>query len=434
MREARDVFNSNTSYFVPALALCFSPALLIFALDLLAAPRAARIGFVSEPLVAVMVWAIPVFTTLFCLQLYKAAATLLLCEAVSRKSFRPFTRSVARRLVSGLPEFIRTQWTSLADLRWTSYRDNLLWPVVWAQEGLSGRAALARSRLLCRAVPSVSLTMVPRQYSPTVVAMLVMPTVFAALSGAEFTDLIKMIYLSGLRFVSLELLIFPIAIYMRYGVAFPFLYRFAVVCRGEGAPPGLPPAGVRTAKETNPVFHRAVLFWSLAPVVMLLTLVISPGLHRRTSGFLLALSDGRSAAILKEIDSGVNVDASDFTGMSALHGAVRRGDAALAQELLARGANVNARASDGTTPLMLAAEYNRANLAAALLDHGALPASANSAGRTALMLAAIRGSSEIVALLLAHGADTSVRDDTGKTALDYALAERHSDAAALLGR
>ena len=150
MRQARDVFNGNTPYFIPALALCFSPAVLLVTLTLLATPFVSKTRFLPDSGIGVGILGISLFAPLFCLQLFKAATTLLLGEAASSKSFRPATKRVAKRLFSRLPEFARTQAASLADLRWSSYRDNLLWPVVWAQEGRSGRAALARSRELCR--------------------------------------------------------------------------------------------------------------------------------------------------------------------------------------------------------------------------------------------------------------------------------------------
>ena len=434
MRQARDVFNSNTSYFLPAWALCFSPAVLVMALMLLATPLALKTRVVPESAIAVGIWAISLCAILFCLQLFKATTTLLLGEAASSKSFRPAAAQVAKRLFSRLPEFARTQAASLADLRWSSYRDNLLWPVVWAQEGHSGRDALARSRELCRTVPAVTLTMVPRQYSPALVAVLVMPAIIGGLSGEALATVLKQMFSGGSRWVTLELLLFPLAVYMRYGTAFPFLYWFAVLCRGEGAMPSLPAAGLRPEKKRNPSLQPVQLFWGLAPVLMAALIVVSPLLHRRSTALRIAMSEGRSAAILKEIDAGASADASDLSGWTALHGAVQRGDGPLAEALLIRGSNVNARANSGATPLIVAADNNRADLAAMLLSHGALVAAAGEDGRTALIMAAMRGNAEIVALLLAHGADPASGDNAGKTALDYAREEGHADVLRLLGR
>jgi ankyrin repeat protein len=433
MRQAKDAFNSNTSYFLPSWALCFSPVMLVVLLAVLFAPLAGKARIL--PQFAVGFWAIELLAILSCLQLYKAAATILLSEAASSKSFRPATKRVAMRLFRGLPEFLSTQAASLVDLRLSSFRDNLLWPVVWAQEGLSGRAALAHSRELCRTVPAASLTMAPRQYSPALVAVLLYPLMFASLSGASIVVWGTAIFSSGAIWLGLfSQPLIALAVYSRYGVAFPFLYWFAHVCRGEGTMPSLPAAGLRPESKRNPNRQPVVLFWWLLPLVMTAVIFLSPHLRNRTTNFQEAMSEGRATAILKEIDGGVNVNASDLNGWTPLQAAARRGDAHLAEALLKRGADVDAHGNSKATPLITAAEYNRKDLAAMFLSHGANVTAVDEDGRSALIMAALRGNQEIVSMLLEHGANPSTKDNDGKTALDYAREEGYEDLVALLTR
>ena len=407
--------------------------MVVVVLAVLFAPLAIKTRIL--PQFAVGFWAIELFAILFCLQLYKAAATILLSEAASSKSFRPATKRVAMQLFRGLPEFIATQAASLIDLRLSSFRDNLLWPVVWAQEGLSGRAALAHSRELCRTVPAASLTMAPRQYSPALVAVLFYPAMLVSLSGTSILVWGTAMFSSHALWWSLiSQPLIALAVYTRYGLAFPFLYWFAKVCRGEGTMSSLPAAGLRPEKKRNPNRQPVVLFWWLSPLVMAAIIFVSPHLRSHSTNFEQAMSDLRAAAILKEVDGGVSVNASDLNGWTPLQAAARLGDAHLAEALLKRGANVDAHGNSKATPLITAAEYNRAHLAAMFPSHGAQVTAVDEDGRPALIMAALRGNREIASMLLDHGASPSAKDNDGKTALDYAREEGYADLVALLTR
>lgn len=104
--------------------------------------------------------------------------------------------------------------------------------------------------------------------------------------------------------------------------------------------------------------------------------------------------------------------------------AARSGDAAL-KALLARGVNINATDDDGETALMDAADERRADTVRVLIANGANVNQADEDGETALMIAADEGRLETVRLLLEAGANVNARDDDGETALDKALDERH---------
>jgi len=99
------------------------------------------------------------------------------------------------------------------------------------------------------------------------------------------------------------------------------------------------------------------------------------------------------------LDLGVDVNAKDGQGQTALHHAVRWGDTAVAQTLLNHGADVNARDSDGRTPLLVTDELSvdKYDMMAALLAKGADVNAKGNDGTTALVRAAAEGRTEMVA-------------------------------------
>ena len=96
---------------------------------------------------------------------------------------------------------------------------------------------------------------------------------------------------------------------------------------------------------------------------------------------------------------GVDVDATDKNGVTALHHAVRFRSPTAVRELIGMGANVNQKCKrSGSTPL-----------------HRAV--TSTGAPHTAGQHPEAR---EIVTLLLAAGADPSIRNKKGKSPFDYA--------------
>src|SRR5215813_8532396 len=80
------------------------------------------------------------------------------------------------------------------------------------------------------------------------------------------------------------------------------------------------------------------------------------------------------------------------------------GDVGRLETLLARGVNINARNDAGATALMLAAYHGRLEMVRALTDHGADLNVVDRDGFTAAMLANHSGHQNIVRILLARGA------------------------------
>ena len=93
-------------------------------------------------------------------------------------------------------------------------------------------------------------------------------------------------------------------------------------------------------------------------------------------------------------------------GNSALMFAVRVGDRASVELLIAAGARVNVESAYGISATTLAAHSNYADVVESLLRNGADPNAANG-GYTALHAAILRGNETSVRSLLRHGADAN---------------------------
>ena len=127
-------------------------------------------------------------------------------------------------------------------------------------------------------------------------------------------------------------------------------------------------------------------------------------------------------AVRTLLKQGMDVNAAQGDGMTALHWAARQGDVELAQMLLYAGANVKASTRiGGYTPIILAAQNGSAPMVDMLLKAGADPKTPTSNGTTPLMLAASAGYADTVKLLLEKGADPNAKETArGETALMFA--------------
>jgi len=114
---------------------------------------------------------------------------------------------------------------------------------------------------------------------------------------------------------------------------------------------------------------------------------------------------------------GIDVNALNEAGESALMMAALKGDLSGAQLLLERGAKVN---QPGWSPLHYAATGREPKLVQLLLDRGAEIDAASPNGSTPLMMAAQYGSEDSVRLLLARGADAKRRNQLDLGVIDFA--------------
>ena len=140
-------------------------------------------------------------------------------------------------------------------------------------------------------------------------------------------------------------------------------------------------------------------------------------------------ADAGAVRALLERPGGVDVDAAEADGTTALHWAAYRGDVETARLLLAAGAGAGPGNRYSVTPLTLAAGRGDASIVGALLDAGADPNTTLPEGETVLMTAARTGAADVLRLLLDRGADPRARESwRGQTALHWAAAENHARA------
>lgn len=143
----------------------------------------------------------------------------------------------------------------------------------------------------------------------------------------------------------------------------------------------------------------------------------------------LVSTKGDINAIREILASGVNINAKDAYGHTALMSATWAGHAEVVKLLLEDGADVNEQNKHNrATALMYSANHftsekksDNASIVNLLLNAGADGNIRNTSGRTALMLAAVSGNSEVVKVLLNKGVDVNTTDEYGQTALAYAL-------------
>lgn len=139
------------------------------------------------------------------------------------------------------------------------------------------------------------------------------------------------------------------------------------------------------------------------------------------------------AAFRSLLDLGVDTNATEADGATALHWAVYRDNADMVSALLQAGADPSANNRYGVAPLSLAAQNGNARILELLLDAGADPDTAMGDDETALMTAARTGVATAVRVLLERGADVNARESwRGQTALMWAAAEGNLDAATAL--
>lgn len=105
------------------------------------------------------------------------------------------------------------------------------------------------------------------------------------------------------------------------------------------------------------------------------------------------------------------------------------GDVNDAAAILSRGVDVNARNEHGMTALMRAARLGHAAVVRALLEHGADPNLARNDKFTALALAAFFGHTETVRILIEHGAKTEIVTRSGTSPRMWATARTFAEVA-----
>jgi uncharacterized protein len=145
------------------------------------------------------------------------------------------------------------------------------------------------------------------------------------------------------------------------------------------------------------------------------------------------IKSGDRRAALEMLARGVDVNAAQPDGTTAIHWASYQVDADLVKQLLAKGAKADVKNHFGATPLAEAVKVGNVPIVKMLLDAGANANAANEDDQTPLMLAAKTGLVEIADLLLRHKAKVNeVEKWRGQSALMWAASENYPEMTELL--
>ncbi|XP_019617590.1 PREDICTED: uncharacterized protein LOC109464922 isoform X2 [Branchiostoma belcheri] len=136
-----------------------------------------------------------------------------------------------------------------------------------------------------------------------------------------------------------------------------------------------------------------------------------------------AAGRGEEDRVKQLLAEGVNVNAADDNGGTALHSASSNGHTGTVQALLTAGATIDTQNNLGWTALHNAAFNGHTGTVQALLTAGATINSRGNSNDTPLHKAADRGHPECVRVLLRAGANTVIRNNDKKTAEDLGVQE-----------
>jgi len=129
-----------------------------------------------------------------------------------------------------------------------------------------------------------------------------------------------------------------------------------------------------------------------------------------------AAREGSVERVRVLLASGVDINAKDKNGETALHRAANKGYSQVVELLIANGADVNVRSNWGGTPLYEAAIEGRKEVAELLISAGADVNAKDEECYTPLHGAGYGGSGPVAEILIANGADVNARTDSSQNA------------------
>jgi ankyrin repeat protein len=142
--------------------------------------------------------------------------------------------------------------------------------------------------------------------------------------------------------------------------------------------------------------------------------------------FRQAAHDGELEQVKLFLKQGVNYNAVDQGGQTALMFAAFNGHSEIVLSLIEAGAEIDQRDMVGRTALLYGSTGPFPETVKILLDRGADPNIVDSEEHfSPLMHAAAEGHLEVVKVLIAHGADRSLRDVDGDDAATFAAQSGH---------
>jgi len=146
----------------------------------------------------------------------------------------------------------------------------------------------------------------------------------------------------------------------------------------------------------------------------------------------LAAEKGHKEDVELLLEHGADVNAKDTRNRTALLYPAEKGHKEVVELLLEHGADVNAKDNWDWTPLHSSAEEGHKDIVELLITEGANVNARDRGSRTPLHYAAEKGHKKIVGLLLAHGADVNTGTYSNLTAADFAMREGHTEIVELL--
>jgi ankyrin repeat protein len=145
-----------------------------------------------------------------------------------------------------------------------------------------------------------------------------------------------------------------------------------------------------------------------------------------------AVRHGDHDTVRALLRKGIDVNAAQADGATALNWASYHDDLKSADLLIRAGAKVNLANDLGATPLWTASLNGSVPMVRRLLAAGANPNAALLAGETPVMVASRSGSPLVVEQLIAKGANVNARAARGQTALMWAVAQQHPEVVRVL--
>ena len=155
----------------------------------------------------------------------------------------------------------------------------------------------------------------------------------------------------------------------------------------------------------------------------------------QTTPLTAAAKAGDLGAIRQLLSAGLDVNAVDADGWTALHHAARTGHIAMARLLLSNGANPNLVRKGSPvqgSPLHSASANGHLEMVELLRQHGADLGLTIDEGRTALHTAALACKRSICAALVDMGLDVNAKDGNGWTSLFWASNSEEANTLELL--